>query len=64
LNVWKPDIACCNNPAAVDRLALVGTRDDLLPRIAAMEAAGIDEIVIQPVVDPLTEMAEIAKLTA
>ncbi|MBM0239545.1 LLM class flavin-dependent oxidoreductase, partial [Micromonospora sp. ATA32] len=51
-------------PALIDRLALVGTRDDLLSRIAAMEAAGIDEIVIQPVIDPPTEMAEFAKLTA
>jgi 5,10-methylenetetrahydromethanopterin reductase len=51
-------------PSLMDRLALVGTRDDLLARVAAMEAAGIDEIVIQPVVDPPTEMAEIAKLTA
>jgi hypothetical protein len=39
-------------------------RDKLLPRVAAMEAAGIDEIVIQPVIDPPTYMAEIAKLTA
>ncbi|MGN9908498.1 LLM class flavin-dependent oxidoreductase [Phytohabitans sp. LJ34] len=51
-------------PSLVDRLTLVGTRDDLLARIAAMEAAGIDELVIQPVVDPPTEIAEIAKLTA
>jgi 5,10-methylenetetrahydromethanopterin reductase len=51
-------------PALIDRLALVGTRDDLLARVAAMEAAGIDEIVIQPVIDPPTEMAEFAKLTA
>jgi hypothetical protein len=45
-------------------VALVGTRDDLLSRIAAMEAAGIDEIVIQPVIDPPTEMAELPRLTA
>ncbi|GLH98921.1 LLM class flavin-dependent oxidoreductase [Phytohabitans aurantiacus] len=51
-------------PSLMDRLTLVGTRDDLLARVAAMEAAGIDEIVIQPVVDPPAEMAEIAKLTA
>jgi hypothetical protein len=35
-----------------------------LLRIAAPEAAGIDEIVIQPVIDPPTEMAEFAELTA
>jgi hypothetical protein len=29
-----------------------------------MEKAGIDEIVIQPVVDPDREMAELARLTA
>ncbi|MEJ3750487.1 hypothetical protein WEI85_45420 [Actinomycetes bacterium KLBMP 9797] len=51
-------------PAPIDRLALVGTRNDLLPRIAAMEAAGIDEIVISSGVDPPAEMAEFAKLTA
>ncbi|MFD9892434.1 LLM class flavin-dependent oxidoreductase [Amycolatopsis sp. NPDC059027] len=51
-------------PALIDRLAMAGTRDDLLSRIAAMAAAGIDEIVIQPVVDPPAEMAEFAKLTA
>lgn len=51
-------------PSLMDRLALVGTRDDLLARFAAMRAAGIDEIVVQPVVDPPTEMAQLAKLTA
>jgi 5,10-methylenetetrahydromethanopterin reductase len=48
----------------VDKLALIGTRDQIAERIAAMEAAGVDEIVIQPVVDPETEMAELAALTA
>ncbi|TDC83861.1 LLM class flavin-dependent oxidoreductase [Actinomadura sp. 7K507] len=49
-------------PSLVDKLALVGTRDDLAERVAAMESAGIDEIVIQPVVDPPAEMAELAEL--
>jgi hypothetical protein len=43
---------------------LIGTRDELAERIAAMEKAGIDEIVIQPVVDPDREMEELARLTA
>jgi 5,10-methylenetetrahydromethanopterin reductase len=51
-------------PSLVDKLALIGTRAELLERIAAMEKAGIDEIVIQPVVDPEPEMLELAKLTA
>jgi 5,10-methylenetetrahydromethanopterin reductase len=50
-------------PSLVDKLGLVGTRPQLLERIAAMEKAGIDEIVIQPVVDPETEMRELAALT-
>jgi alkanesulfonate monooxygenase SsuD/methylene tetrahydromethanopterin reductase-like flavin-dependent oxidoreductase (luciferase family) len=50
-------------PSLMDTLTLVGTRDDLLARIAALAAAGVDEIVIQPVVDPPTEMSELAKLT-
>jgi len=49
-------------PSLVDKLALIGTRRQLLERIAAMEKAGIDEIVIQPVVDPHTEMLELAEL--
>lgn len=51
-------------PSLVDKLALIGTRDQLSERIAAMEKAGVDEIVIQPVVDPETEMAELAGLMA
>jgi alkanesulfonate monooxygenase SsuD/methylene tetrahydromethanopterin reductase-like flavin-dependent oxidoreductase (luciferase family) len=51
-------------PSLVDKLGLVGTRDELLERLAAMEQAGIDEIVIQPVVDPESEMVELAKLMA
>lgn len=51
-------------PSLIDKLGLIGTRDELLERIAAMEKAGIDEIVIQPVVDPEAEMAELARLMA
>src|SRR5690606_27177347 len=51
-------------PSLVDKLGLVGTRDQLAERIAAMEEAGIDEIVLQPVIDPPAEMAEFAALTA
>ena len=49
-------------PSLVDRLGLVGTRPQLFERIAGMEKAGIDEVVIQPVVDPETEMRELAEL--
>jgi 5,10-methylenetetrahydromethanopterin reductase len=49
-------------PSLMDQLALVGTRENLVTRIAALQEAGIDEIVIQPVIDPRTEMAEFAKL--
>ncbi len=48
----------------MDKLGLIGTRQELLDRIAAMERAGVDEIVIQPVVDPEREMGELASLTA
>jgi hypothetical protein len=50
-------------PSLMDRLTLVGTRDELLARIATLEDAGVGEIVVQPVVDPPAEMAEFAKLT-
>jgi 5,10-methylenetetrahydromethanopterin reductase len=50
-------------PSLVAKVALVGTRAELLERVAAMEKAGIDEIVIQPVVDPEAEMLELAELT-
>ena len=50
-------------PSLVDKLGLIGTRRQLLTRIAAMERAGIDEIVIQPVVEPEREMTELAALT-
>lgn len=51
-------------PSLVDKLALIGTRPELRERIAALEKAGIDEIVIQPVVDPEAEMRELAALMA
>jgi alkanesulfonate monooxygenase SsuD/methylene tetrahydromethanopterin reductase-like flavin-dependent oxidoreductase (luciferase family) len=49
-------------PSLMNTLALVGTRDDLLARIATLEQAGIDELLIQPVIDPPTEMVQLAKL--
>ncbi|TDD81084.1 LLM class flavin-dependent oxidoreductase [Actinomadura darangshiensis] len=51
-------------PSLVDGLALVGTRRELVERVAALEKAGVDEIVIQPVVDPRAEMLELAELMA
>ncbi|GAA0442224.1 hypothetical protein ACFQ2B_35160 [Streptomyces stramineus] len=48
----------------MDTLALVGTRDDLLARIVTLEQAGVDELLIQPVIDPPTEMAQLAWLLA
>ncbi|CAO5151935.1 LLM class flavin-dependent oxidoreductase [Frankia sp. AiPs1] len=49
-------------PSLMNTLALVGTRDDILARITTLEQAGIDELLIQPVIDPPTEMAQLAKL--
>lgn len=49
-------------PSLMDTLTLVGTADDLRARIATLAEAGVDEIVIQPVVDPAKEMAAIAEL--
>lgn len=49
-------------PSLMNTLALVGTRDALLARIATLEQAGIEELLIQPVIDPPTEMAQLAKL--
>ncbi|MFJ8629551.1 LLM class flavin-dependent oxidoreductase [Streptomyces sp. NPDC093568] len=49
-------------PSLMNTLALVGTRDDLLARIATLEQAGIDELLIQPVTDPPIEMARLAEL--
>ncbi|MEI5519953.1 LLM class flavin-dependent oxidoreductase [Streptomyces brasiliscabiei] len=49
-------------PSLMHTLALVGTREDLRVRIAALEQAGVDELLIQPVIDPPTEMARLAEL--
>ncbi|MFC8667920.1 LLM class flavin-dependent oxidoreductase [Streptomyces sp. NPDC057199] len=49
-------------PSLMNTLALVGTRDDLLARLTTLEQAGIDELLIQPVIDPPTEMTQLAKL--
>lgn len=46
----------------MNTLALVGTRDDVLNRVTALEQAGVDELLIQPVIDPPAEMAQLAKL--
>ncbi|MFJ3876766.1 LLM class flavin-dependent oxidoreductase [Streptomyces sp. NPDC090077] len=51
-------------PPLMDALALVGTRDELLARIATLERAGVDELLVQPVVDPPAEMARLAELLA
>ncbi|MFC8125665.1 LLM class flavin-dependent oxidoreductase [Streptomyces sp. NPDC057302] len=48
-------------PSLMNTLALVGSRDDLLARITTLEQAGVDELLIQPVIDPPTEMALLAK---
>ncbi|MDC0771580.1 LLM class flavin-dependent oxidoreductase [Streptomyces sp. HD] len=49
-------------PSLMNSVALVGTHDDLRTRITALEQAGVDELLIQPVVDPPTEMAQLAEL--
>ncbi|MDT0317069.1 LLM class flavin-dependent oxidoreductase [Streptomyces millisiae] len=49
-------------PSLMNSLALVGTRDDLRARVTTLEQAGIDELLIQPVIDPPTEMAQLAQL--
>ncbi|MEV1068507.1 LLM class flavin-dependent oxidoreductase, partial [Streptomyces sp. NPDC050263] len=49
-------------PSLMNTLALVGTRDDLLARVTTLEQAGVDELLIQPVIDPPTEMALLARL--
>ncbi|QQM45932.1 LLM class flavin-dependent oxidoreductase [Streptomyces liliifuscus] len=49
-------------PSLMNTLALVGTRDDLLARLTTLQQAGIDELLIQPVIDPPTEMTQLAKL--
>ncbi|WP_181785859.1 LLM class flavin-dependent oxidoreductase [Streptomyces phytophilus] len=49
-------------PQLMTALALVGTQEDLRTRITTLERAGINELVIQPVTDPPTEMAQLAQL--
>ncbi|GCE02522.1 LLM class flavin-dependent oxidoreductase [Embleya hyalina] len=49
-------------PSLVDRFGLVGTGDEIGRRIEALEKAGVDELVIQPVVNPEAEMARLARL--
>ncbi|MFT2018762.1 LLM class flavin-dependent oxidoreductase [Streptomyces sp. 796.1] len=49
-------------PSLVDRFGLVGTRGEVVERIAALERAGVDELLIQPVVDPERQMVEFARL--
>ncbi|MFJ9822312.1 LLM class flavin-dependent oxidoreductase [Streptomyces sp. NPDC101151] len=49
-------------PSLMNTLALVGTRDGVLTRITALEQAGVDELLIQPVTDPPAEMAQLAEL--
>ncbi|TYK53293.1 LLM class flavin-dependent oxidoreductase [Actinomadura decatromicini] len=49
-------------PSLMNTLALVGIRDDLRARIAALQQAGVDELLIQPVIDPPSEMAQLAEL--
>ncbi|MFI0406290.1 LLM class flavin-dependent oxidoreductase [Actinomadura sp. 3N508] len=51
-------------PSLMNTLALVGTPDDLRARITALHHAGIDELLIQPVIDPPAEMARLTKLLA
>jgi 5,10-methylenetetrahydromethanopterin reductase len=51
-------------PSLVDRFGLVGTRDEITERIDVLEKSGVDELVIQPVVDPETQMADLARLLA
>ncbi|MFE0424240.1 LLM class flavin-dependent oxidoreductase [Streptomyces sp. NPDC058953] len=51
-------------PSLVDRFGLVGTRDEVVERIDALEKSGVDELLIQPVVDPETEMTEFVRLLA
>jgi alkanesulfonate monooxygenase SsuD/methylene tetrahydromethanopterin reductase-like flavin-dependent oxidoreductase (luciferase family) len=49
-------------PSLMNAVALVGTHDDLRTRITALEQAGVDELLIQPVIHPPTEMAQLAEL--
>ncbi|MEU6915839.1 LLM class flavin-dependent oxidoreductase [Streptomyces olindensis] len=49
-------------PSLVDKFGLVGTREEVRQQLNALEVSGVDELVIQPVVDPEAEMAELARL--
>ncbi|WP_416974256.1 LLM class flavin-dependent oxidoreductase [Streptomyces sp. 4F14] len=49
-------------PALMHTLALVGTREEIRTRVTALEKAGVDELLVQPVIDPPTEMARLAEL--
>ncbi|MGV9267920.1 LLM class flavin-dependent oxidoreductase [Kitasatospora sp. NPDC003701] len=49
-------------PSLVDRFGLVGTAGEVIERIDVLEESGVDELVIQPVVDPESEMAALARL--
>ncbi|MFF5985036.1 LLM class flavin-dependent oxidoreductase [Streptomyces olindensis] len=49
-------------PSLVDKFGLVGTRDEVRQQLNALKESGVDELVIQPVVDPAAEMAELARL--
>lgn len=49
-------------PSLVDQFGLIGTRDEIGQRINALEKSGVNELVIQPVADPESEMAELARL--
>ncbi|MFC4048876.1 LLM class flavin-dependent oxidoreductase [Actinomadura syzygii] len=49
-------------PSLMNNLALVGTHDDLRARVATLRQAGVDELLIQPVIDPPSEMAQLAEL--
>ncbi|MFD5133940.1 hypothetical protein [Streptomyces olindensis] len=48
-------------PSLVDRFGLIGTRDEVRQQIDALEKSGVNELLIQPVVAPETEMAELAR---
>lgn len=50
-------------PSLVDKLGLVGPPGEIVARLAELEKAGINELVIQPVVDPEAEMTAFAELT-
>ncbi|WP_219464936.1 LLM class flavin-dependent oxidoreductase [Nonomuraea rhizosphaerae] len=49
-------------PSLIDTIGLVGGPDELAARIGRLERAGVDELVIQPVIDPDAEMAAFAGL--